>query len=232
MTACTTDEYLNKSLEDLVIDYKKTNKSSNNISTLNLSECEVNLKQKYNINDSLLILKADSNIQNLFIPIIQYVVYHPINKSKLNLNVCNDSSIYINIPKIINESELYKYNPESDYYNDICFSSKSNKGTDIPILDRKNEFVKNNLYLCENNCKFIGYNTDYKESNCQCPIKKEMKISKVIKINTQQLYNKFIGTDSSNIGIIKCYYLVFSKDGLKKKYWKLFGINNNIELFY
>ena len=44
-------------------------------------------------------------------------------------------------------------------------------------------------------------------------IKKEISIFN-IKIDTERLYNKFTDLTSSNIDIIKCYYLLFKKENL------------------
>ena len=98
-------------------------------------------------------------------------------------------------------------------YYDICFSATSN-GTDISIKDRQSEFINNNLTLCEDNCDYIGYDNKEKKSNCTCNVKNEMNIFN-IEINKDYLYNKFSVSKITNIGIIKCYYLLFQKDGLK-----------------
>ena len=80
------------------------NNKDHNISTVNLGGCEEFLKSIYNINPnkSLLILKFDSYIVGSNIPAIQYEVYHPDNKSKLNLSFCNNK-IEISIPVSIDE---------------------------------------------------------------------------------------------------------------------------------
>ena len=51
----------------------------NNVSSINLGDCEKKLKQYYNIteNNSLLILKIDYIIPDLFIPVVEYQVFHP-----------------------------------------------------------------------------------------------------------------------------------------------------------
>ena len=65
----------------------QNNNDYRNISTLKLKECENILKSKYNIsqNESLLILKLDIYKEGLLTPIIEYEVYHPKTKIKLNL---------------------------------------------------------------------------------------------------------------------------------------------------
>ena len=70
----------------------QNNNDYRNISTLKLGECENILKIKNNINpnDSLLIFKLDIYKEGLLIPIIEYEIYHPKTKIKLNLEYCND----------------------------------------------------------------------------------------------------------------------------------------------
>ena len=51
-----------------------------------------------------------------------------------------------------------KYNPKSDYYNDICYKTTSESETDINLKDRRNIFSENNMTLCEENCIIIDYN--------------------------------------------------------------------------
>lgn len=69
------------------------------------------------------------------------------------------------------------------------------------------------MSLCESECNYIDYDYDTKNSKCECEIKKEMSIFN-IKIDTQRLYDKFTGSTSSNIDIIKCYYLLLKKENL------------------
>ena len=84
------------------------------------------------------------------IPRIEYEIYYPIynnnNLIKLNLSICN--KININIPIIINENDIDKYNISSNYYKDICYKSKSN--IDIIINDRKEEYINKDKYSHNN----------------------------------------------------------------------------------
>jgi hypothetical protein len=212
------DNIINKE-KDIIISNNETiiqitstenqkNNKNHNISTINLGECENILKEIYNIdpNKPLLILKIDSYIAGSNIPIIQYEVYHPDNKSKLDLSICNNK-VEINIPVSIDENNLYKYEQNSDYYNDRCYTNTSGK----PIEYRRKEFINNNMALCESECDYKGYDYETKNSICECEIKNEITIFN-IKIDTERLYNQFTGLTSSNIDIIKCYYLLFKKE--------------------
>ena len=204
---------------------QKNNKNYN-ISSINIGDCEDILKDKYNIskNTPLLILKIDSFIDGSKIPIIQYEIYNPFTKKKLDLNYCDTSKIEINIPILIDENNLYKYEQNSDYYNNRCITSKSKDGTDIPLNSRRDEFIKNNMSLCETGCDYLGYNIETKNSKCECDPKNEITIFN-IKIDTELLYDKFSIVTNSNIDIIKCYYLLFKKEYLT------YNIGNYVILF-
>ena len=142
------------------------NKNYSNISNINLGLCEDRLKTIYGIdkNLSLIILKIDYFMSGLLIPVIGYEIYHPINNSQLDLKYCEDILVKINIPVSINEDSLYKYDPNSEYYNDECYTYTTENGTDIILNDRQNEFINNNLSLCEENCSYNGYFTDTKKN--------------------------------------------------------------------
>ena len=194
----------------------QNNGSYNNISTIKLGECENILKNKYDIdrNQTLIILKIDYYIPGLIIPIIGYEVFHPKNKSKLNLSYCEENSIKYNIPVTINEDKLFKYDPTSDYYNDECNSYTTENGTDILLKDRQNEFEENNMSLCENVCEYTGYDKDTKKALCECRLKYKDFLLSDIDNDTNLLLNNLTNSSSSNLGSLKCFNTLFTKDGL------------------
>ena len=67
------------------------------------------------------------------------------------------------IPVSINEDELFKYNPNCDYYNDKYYPYSSNNRTDITLYHRRNEYNDNNMPLCERNCTYKIYNSTIKK---------------------------------------------------------------------
>ena len=95
------------------------------------------------------------------IPKIEYEVYYSSyndnNLDKLNLTLCKGTKIEISIPVKIN-GNIDKYNKSSNYYNDVCYKTITESGTDISLKDRRIEFVENNMTLCEENCELIDYN--------------------------------------------------------------------------
>ena len=197
---------------------QNNNNKNDNISNVLLGECENILKEKYGIkeDETLLIFKIDYYQPGSSIPIIGYELFHPINKSKLNLSYCKDELINFNIPVSIDESNLFKYDPNNGYYKDECYPYTNEYGTDILINDRKNEFTENNMSLCENNCSYNGYDNITKKAKCECTFKsKELVISELINQNDLS-YNFTYKEESSNIITMKCVYTLFTKIGLIK----------------
>ena len=224
------DDIINEG-KDIIIEEKDikyhltstTNENNNihaNISNINLGKCEIELKQKYNINldQPLLIFKTDINIEGYSTPAVEYEVYHPITKEQLDLKLCNEDKIKISIPANINENEISKYNPKNDFYNDICSSYTTPYNTDITLKDRQQEFIDNNMTLCENNCDFISYNNTLKKVNCECDIKFSINDLYNIKIDKEKLKLKFNIKNLINIGVLKCYKLLFNKNGIIYNY--------------
>ena len=159
-------------LYQITSSWNQNNKQYKNISTIKLKDCENILKAKYDIQSEeiLIIFKIEQKIEGLLIPLIEYEIFNPKTKEKLDLNHCKNENIYIDIymPVSINENILYKYDPNNSYYNDICNTYTTEYGTDITLYDRKIEYNNNNYFLCPVNCKYINYNLENKTVNCQC----------------------------------------------------------------
>ena len=174
------------------------------------------IEKKYEIKEEvpLIIFKIDYYQSDSSIPINGYEVFHPINKTKLNLSFCRDEFIHFNIPVSIDENKLFKYDPDNDYYKDECYPYTTDNDTDILIKDRKNEFIENNMSLCEKNCTYIGYDIDTKKAKCKCMFKnKDLIISELVN-QTDFSYIFANKEESSNIITMKCVQTLFTKEGL------------------
>ena len=212
-------------IEDIDIIYQITssenqnNNEYNNISTILLGNCEKKLKTHYKIDEdeTLIIFKIDIIKEGLLIPIIEYEIYHPLTLEKLDLKYCEDTKIELSIPVSIDEDNLYKYNSSNDYYNDLCYSHTTDSGTDIVIKDRQNEFINNNLSLCESNCEYKNYNTKNKKALCKCNPKNVIHSITEIKNAKDKLLTAFTDLKNAiNLKVMKCYKKLFSKEGLIK----------------
>ena len=207
---------VNNTIYQITSSFNQNNKEYKNLSSIKLGECENILKGKYNIpkNDSLIIFKIEHFIEGLLIPIIEYEIFNPINKELLDLDYCKNEHIIIDvfISESINENDLYKYDPNSSYYNDICQLSKTEENIDLSLYDRKNEFNNNNLSLCSNICVYNGFNFTNKKAICNCNA--QNSISFFSKSNNDELIFKFSAVKSlTNFNILKCYKIIFSKEG-------------------
>ena len=111
----------------------QNNKKYYNVSTIKLGECEKELKDYYKMgdNDSLLIFKVDYYNESFTTPIVEYEIYNYENKQRLNLSICQNIPIEIDIPVSIDEDNIFKYNLSSDYYNDRCYPYTTEQGTQI-----------------------------------------------------------------------------------------------------
>ena len=95
-------------------------------------------------------MKIDYFKEGSLIPIIGYEVFNSVTKENLHLSYCNDTYINLNLPISIDENIIFKYDPKSEYYNDICNSYTTKSNTDILLNDRHNEYNNNNMTICEN----------------------------------------------------------------------------------
>ena len=135
--------------EKMIITLTTTENQKNNINNkitkIYLDDCEILLRNYYNIsdNETLYIKKIDAHQEGTNALKIEYDVYAKLfrnNLIKLNLTICEKSKISVYIPIIINEP-LDEYNSSSGYYNDICYTITSEDGTDILLKDRQNDFI-------------------------------------------------------------------------------------------
>ena len=159
----TSDEYDTSNLEngnnDIVKFEKMTftltttenqinDKNNSYTTTVDLGYCETLLRIAYNIppNEKIYMKKIDVIQDGMKIPKVIYDVYSKLNSTnliKLNLTHCPNSKVDISVPMEINE-DIDKLNSSGGYYNDICYTTTSDSGTDIILNDRKTEFVEGN----------------------------------------------------------------------------------------
>ena len=123
------------------------NISTNQLSMIDLGECENILKYHYHIDRNLsLIIILFEKVSNFSSErVVQYEVYEPINRTKLDLLVCENVLISIYTRVTLSEKLLNLYNSlkkegydlfdiNSAFYQDYCTPFTSPNGTDV-ILD-------------------------------------------------------------------------------------------------
>ena len=132
----------------------RNNNKTNKFSVIDLGECEDLLKNHNHINknDSLLIMKLEKITNISSERTLQYEVYEPYTKTKLNLSICSNTTIDIYTPIILSQKlqNLYDelkdmgydlFDINSPFYQDICTPYTSSNGTDVPLIDRANYHI-------------------------------------------------------------------------------------------
>ena len=194
---------------------KSNNNTNKNMTSLDLGNCETELRNYYNIsdNETLYIKKTDIKQDGMKIPKIEYDVYYKFSGSKLiklNISICEKTKISLFIPISITDN-LDKLNSSSGYFNDKCYKASSDSGTDILLDDRKKEFFEGNKTVCQEKCDFSHYNYTTQVANCSCQVQESSNYFDEMNINKNELYQSlgYINNkkEVSNIGITSCNVL-------------------------
>ena len=209
--------------EKLIITFTTTqnqkNNENNNMTRIDLGECEILLRNFYNIsiNETLYLKKIDIIQEGMKTLKVEYDVYAKLNGKnliKLNLTVCEKSKISILIPIIINE-DLDIFNSSSEYYNDICYTTTTEDGTDILLKDRQREFIDQNKMICQEDCCFSEYNYDTLVAKCSCDVKESSKSFADMNINKEAIFDNFKNIKNFlNFNFLICYKKLFTKKGI------------------
>ena len=197
--------------------YALSNKKRDiNLTYIDFDECARVLRKKHNLKekDDMIIFKVEYRSNDYKIPIIEYALFNSVGAVRLHLDYCKKIKMKYYIPMKINNFEDYKYNPENRYYHDQCFSSNVDD-KDLILYDRREEFNKNNMSLCESICIFKGYMNN--QIICECDIKS--KINSFFSDNSDKynLIYRFKNEKpkfSFNIWVLKCYEFIFTKENL------------------
>ena len=195
------------------------NNINNNMTKIDLGECETLLRNFYNlsINETLYIKKIDIYQEKMKALKVEYDIYCKLlgaNLIKLNLSICGKSKIIISIPISITEN-LDKFNSSSGYYNDICYVTTSEDGTDILLKDRQKEFIDKDKIVYQEDCYFSEYNFALSVAKCSCNVKEASQSFDDMKINKMKLLENFKDIKNFvNLNFLVCYKKLFNKNGI------------------
>ena len=192
-----------------------------NVTFIDFQDCENIIKKSENLEpeESLLLFKIEYTTEEFKIPIIEYKIFNQDGKKELDINICKNLNFIYSIPVEINISEEYKYNPRSEYNNDLCFPYTTEYLTDIILYDRRKEFNDHYLSLCESNCKYLHYVNGRVE--CECPVKSDFNefLTKSDEKKENMIFRfKDNHIEPYNFGVLKCFHMIFAKESFKKNY--------------
>ena len=202
-----------------------------NLSMIDLNECETLLKQTNGIDPDtpLIILKYERLSNSASNKNVQYEIYDPINKTKLDLSMCQTSSLslYMSITLSDKTQNLYidlsnsgydLFNINDSFYTDICTPYKSENGTDVLLSDRIKDFYSANETMCQANCQYSEYSFQSQYLKCECKIEEEdIDIEDPEKFSVKIIFTSFYEVlKYSNFQVLKCYKLVFNIQSITK----------------
>ena len=222
-------------------DFTNEKNKTNQFSKIDLGECENILKEYYHINKtvSLIIIKFEKKTNVSTERSLQYEVYDPFNKTKLNLSICDNTTIDIYVPVILSNELQNIYNElqeqgydlfdeKSDFYQDICTPFKSPGGTDVLLADRYNYYFNNNETLCQSNCKFSDYSMETQYLKCECDISNsqiDTDEESLQKFKPKIIYESFYEIlKFSNYKVLKCAKLAFNLSNIMKNKGSIIAI--------
>ena len=214
---------------------EQKNNNDPDTSSIDIGDCEKILKEKEGLgegeDEDLIIFKIDIKSEDLSKTYVQYEIYNPRNLSLISLDECKGSSISISVPVNLDESTISIYdnlqksgynlfNLNDSFYNDICSTYTTEDGTDLTLSDRKNLIYNNNANtsMCQEGCTFQSYDISTKKSECSCNVQDSKTVTDITKLNFDEygIKDAFFHTlNNSNFRVLKCYKLVFSKNGQK-----------------
>ena len=208
---------------------EQKNINNENISNINLGQCESELKIKNNISNSqsLIIFKIDIKSLDKKTTYVKYEIYNPETYDILNTSVCRNLTIDVFTPvsldpttsqlfHSLNNSGYNLFNKSDPFYNEICTPYTTLNETDILLLDRKTDiFAKNgNEALCQTGCELLYYDENTKKARCKCSIvEKEDNFEMFpgfggFKFDKKEIADSFFDTlSNSNFLVLKCYKL-------------------------
>ena len=214
-------------------DYNLTITPINDLSTVkstyvDISSCEEKLRKELDIPQdeilTILQIEIDKKNEKALTNQVEYAVYNT-NREKLELSHCKDVKVTVNY-EIKDQSVLNKtmidyyselgidiFDSKDSFFTDLCYPF-SISNSDIILKDRVSDIYQN-YSLCDNGCEYNNIDTDNMTVSCICQVKEKINVEV-----SQPTFSKMIQDTikNSNIGVIRCYNLVFDFSNKKNNY--------------
>ena len=212
---------------DFTITIKPTNTPPlPNTTHVEFDECEQILRSTYNISNTSIItflqMEMDNDNNEALYKQIQYSTYDDQLK-KLDLTVCKDVETKIHY-MIKNDANLdltkvsdYKkmgvdiLNINDDFFTNLCYAFSSSDND--MILEDRIKYIFQNYSLCEEGCSYNNLDIITRSIACDCKIQGNIStITNPLVFDTGKETSFF----DSNIGVSRCFNLVFSLNNKSK----------------
>lgn len=191
-------------------------KDKSNGATIDLGECGRRLKQANGIpeNEELFIGQMIFP-QNGKTDFMQYEVYDA-KGTKLDMSICQDLTISIGQPlniapellleakRLKDEYNLDAFDPDSDFYQDLCFNYTDVNNKDYTLETRREKFIEEKGF-CTKDCVYAGIDFEANNVICNChPV--EQKI--IPFIDESAFVNNLLSTfPLENLKMFVCFNL-------------------------
>ena len=206
--------------------------SNNSLTTIDIGDCEQVLREKYNIskNENLYMIKLEQQISDSCVYRTDYFIYDE-NGNLLDMSECkeikiaktilNTDSINLETAKYLSDLGINVFNASDDFFNDKCTRFTNENNTDVIISDRRSDYFQN-ISFCEENCQFVEFNYTSSKVICNCEGENLDSLNEELNdisssndnktFSLSSISSNFISQISStNLWVVKCYNLVFSK---------------------
>ena len=108
------------------------------------------------------------------------------------------------------------FNVYSPIYHDPCYPLATLDKIDLTLNDRREDMIKVNISLCSKGCEYEGINIESFEVLCYCKINSN-RDNESLNYKFKKVFENL--KNSSNLKVLKCYYLNFHKNGQKNNYF-------------
>ena len=192
-------------------------------SSLNFSQCESILREKYHIpsTEEIIIAKIDTK-DNIDSSKVDYKAYTESGEV-LDTLPCKSITSSINTPLLISDDminegyEMYLkgidiFNPNDDFYNNVCGPYVIND-TDVCLYDRRKMYYNSSIILCEEGCSYIGIDYTERKVKCDCDTKTSFNLSSTVYTVKDTFLKKVF---HHNLSTLRCYELFFNWNSVKR----------------
>ena len=184
----------------------------------------------------LIILKFEKLTNLIYEKNVQYEIYDPSTKNKVDIPECKNNPIFLYIPINMNKDSQFLYedlkknqydffNIKDPFYQDICTPYKTKNDTDILLSDRRKDYLMKEV-IPQSNCEYVDYSSDKKYLKYKCKVDKEsIDIGKINKFSGESTLTNF-NKDLKNLNfkVLKCYKLVFNIRTITKNFGSIIVI--------
>ena len=198
-----------------------------NTTHVDFDDCEKILRKEYNISNTSIItffqMEINNDDKNALYNQIKYTTYDE-QLQELDLSLCkdvetqihyalkDDSNLNLNTVSNFKKLGVDILNIKDEFFTNLCYSySDSNKDM---VLEDRIKYIFQNYSLCEEGCTYNNMDLEQNTILCDCKIQGQGNISTV---TTTLSFDSGKETSflDSNIGVIKCYNIVFSLSNKK-----------------